>query len=150
MTNAQSTVYLVLEGTYSEEHVIAVFSNEHDATTYAALQNGHEYNDYADVRVDAMSLDDPEQCKAIRDLNPRWQYSTWGWNKVKDVGGSIYPTLAPEQPPTRHEARNPWAIARGYHRTYWDGVIVARNKDEAIKIVSDIYAQKMAETSGIA
>ena len=140
-------VYLVWEGEYSDATVIAAFSTESAAIAYAALRNGHTYRQYADARVEPLPLDDPEQCNAIRDLKPRWQYSTWGWNR-DTFHRVVEPTLAPEQPPTHRKSTNKYAS--GYDLDYWEGVITADSADDAVKIASDLYAKVRAELSGIA
>ena len=142
-----NTVYLVWKGEYSDADVIAAFSNETDAIAYAALRNGREYNHYPDVRVEPLPIDAPDQCEAIRDLKPRWQYSTWGWNR-ETFRRVVYPTLAPEQPPTHRKSTN--RNAPDYDLDYWQGVVTADSADDAVKIASDLYAKARAELSGIA
>jgi hypothetical protein len=136
-----SMVYLVWQGAYSDASVIAAFTDETAANAYAALTASK--SDWGDPHVEAMAIDDPEHVEAVRGLKPRWKYSTWYWHKPMTYS-AVYPTLEPEQPPTAKTADRA-SHGPDVEIHYWEGVVTADTEEQARKIATDIYAQKMAE-----
>jgi len=127
------TAYLITKGRYSDYRVCAVFSTRQLAE--AALPAYREQSDYEEVRVEAARLD-PQFPTIPEGLHP------FGVSRFKDRQGALWVEesalyeLYPSEPFDDGDA-----LRTG---------VLARNKDHAIKIAAERFAQYDAIQAGIA
>ena len=123
-------VYVVTEGSYSDYHIVAIFSDKNNADIHAALLNSTE-SFYDEARVEEWNVDNVEIDTRQKIVHYATVQYCEGQITAVNILNGIDGLIKFDQPIRINDIRNAWVNIR------------ADNIDKAKKIFYDKYAEAL-------
>ena len=123
-------VYVVTEGSYSDYHIVAIFSDKNNADIHAALLNSTE-SFYDEARVEEWDVDDVEIDTRQKIIHYATIHYCEGEITCVNISDGIDGLIKFDQPIRINDPRNFWVNVR------------TDNEDKAKKIFYDKYAEAL-------
>lgn len=138
MAEGSNKVYIVTQGSYSDYHIVTVFTNRKDAEVYCAVHNGSygcDSYEVEEVEIGSIEYQPDKQIGYAFETEAYGKLSFRRYFMPKVGRNAIVPNVVKE---SKWRGRTEYAVA-----------VMATSMEQAEKIAQDLIAKYKAEKEGV-